>query len=95
MFTELLENIKYAFISTISKIQVATEEMMSHMQTDMHAPQLHFTHQEIEPLAVEGEPNGEAHEKEEPFVRQAPKMGRNDPCHCGSGKKFKQCHGQL
>jgi preprotein translocase subunit SecA len=27
--------------------------------------------------------------------RGAPKVGRNDPCPCGSGKKFKQCHGQL
>jgi preprotein translocase subunit SecA len=30
-----------------------------------------------------------------PFVRQEPKLGRNDPCHCGSGKKFKHCHGKL
>jgi preprotein translocase subunit SecA len=30
-----------------------------------------------------------------PFVRDAPKVGRNDPCHCGSGKKFKHCHGKL
>jgi len=30
-----------------------------------------------------------------PFVREAPKVGRNDPCHCGSGKKFKHCHGKL
>ncbi len=30
-----------------------------------------------------------------PFVRGAPKLGRNDPCWCGSGKKFKQCHGKL
>jgi preprotein translocase subunit SecA len=30
-----------------------------------------------------------------PFVREAPKVGRNDPCPCGSGKKFKQCHGRL
>ena len=30
-----------------------------------------------------------------PFVRQEPKVGRNDPCHCGSGKKFKHCHGKL
>jgi preprotein translocase subunit SecA len=30
-----------------------------------------------------------------PFVRDAPKVGRNDPCPCGSGKKFKQCHGRL
>jgi preprotein translocase subunit SecA len=30
-----------------------------------------------------------------PFVRETPKVGRNDPCHCGSGKKFKHCHGKL
>jgi preprotein translocase subunit SecA len=30
-----------------------------------------------------------------PVVRDAPKVGRNDPCPCGSGKKFKHCHGQL
>ena len=97
MFTQLLDNIKYAFIATLSKIQVATPDMMSSMQIDMQAPQLHFTHEEFEPLAVDGQPNGEAHEieKEEPFVRQGPKVGRNDPCHCGSGKKFKQCHGRL
>ena len=29
----------------------------------------------------------------EPVTRDEPKLGRNDPCHCGSGKKFKQCHG--
>jgi len=29
----------------------------------------------------------------EPFRRSTPKIGRNDPCHCGSGKKFKKCHG--
>ncbi len=28
-----------------------------------------------------------------PYVREEPKIGRNDPCHCGSGKKFKKCHG--
>ena len=31
----------------------------------------------------------------ETFVREAPKIGRNDPCHCGSGKKYKKCHAQL
>jgi preprotein translocase subunit SecA len=30
-----------------------------------------------------------------PYVREAPKVGRSDPCPCGSGKKFKQCHGRL
>jgi preprotein translocase subunit SecA len=31
----------------------------------------------------------------QPAVRQTPKLGRNDPCYCGSGKKFKQCHGKI
>ena len=33
--------------------------------------------------------------KPQPFVRQGQKVGRNDPCPCGSGKKYKQCHGKL
>ncbi len=35
------------------------------------------------------------HEGSEPFVRRQPKIGRNEPCPCGSGKKYKQCHGKL
>ncbi|MET0659887.1 MAG: SEC-C metal-binding domain-containing protein [Steroidobacteraceae bacterium] len=33
------------------------------------------------------------HGPEQPYRREAPKLGRNDPCFCGSGKKFKKCHG--
>ena len=33
--------------------------------------------------------------KPQTVVREAPKVGRNDPCPCGSGKKYKQCHGAL
>ncbi len=35
----------------------------------------------------------EHHAPTEPYRRDDPKIGRNDPCHCGSGKKFKKCHG--
>lgn len=35
------------------------------------------------------------HPAETPYRRETPKLGRNDPCHCGSGKKFKKCHGAL
>ena len=37
--------------------------------------------------------NGVQEEKQQTFVREQPKIGRNDPCYCGSGKKFKKCHG--
>ena len=36
-----------------------------------------------------------ASQQAETFVREQPKVGRNDPCPCGSGKKFKQCHGKI
>jgi SEC-C motif-containing protein len=32
--------------------------------------------------------------KGEPYVKTGPELGRNDPCHCGSGKKYKKCHGR-
>jgi preprotein translocase subunit SecA len=39
--------------------------------------------------------NESTEEEHKPFVRNAQKVGRNDPCPCGSGKKYKQCHGRL
>ena len=92
MFTDLLENIKYAFISTISKVEAATPEMMEHMP--MSSPQLHFTHQDLSQEMSE-ESGGNVVSLVQPVVRDGVKVGRNDPCHCGSGKKFKACHGQL
>ena len=42
-----------------------------------------------------GRPSAQPAEPVTPFVREAPKVGRNEPCYCGSGKKFKHCHGKL
>ena len=41
----------------------------------------------------EGEGHHHHHSKPQTVMREGPKIGRNDPCHCGSGKKFKKCHG--
>ena len=38
--------------------------------------------------------HGHHHEAQKPIVHNAPKLGRNDPCSCGSGKKYKKCHGK-
>ena len=45
--------------------------------------------------APEGEADESAAAEQQPFVRDGRKIGRNEPCPCGSGKKFKQCHGKL
>jgi hypothetical protein len=47
---------------------------------------------ELEAALVHGRAHHH-HEAPAPFVREAPKVGRNDPCPCGSGRKFKKCHG--
>ena len=46
-------------------------------------------------LALQAPPAGERDTTPQPFQRMGSKVGRNDPCPCGSGKKYKQCHGQL
>ena len=52
-------------------------------------------HAEANAMAEEGvEPEADAQEHT-PFVRREKKVGRNDPCPCGSGQKYKQCHGKL
>ena len=49
----------------------------------------------LETVRTGTNPHGHGHRKaEQPFEHKAPKLGRNDPCSCGSGKKFKKCHGK-
>lgn len=99
MFTELVSNLKYDFISTLNKVELATEEEILAQQQAV--PEMHFHHAEMASLTSDHA--GELYEDEEtdqarqqqPFVREQPKVGRNDPCPCNSGKKFKQCHGKL
>jgi len=55
--------------------------------------QMELQHEEVSAMASEaGEALGDDHT---PFVREGMKVGRNDACPCGSGKKYKQCHGKL
>lgn len=97
MFSDLLNHIKQEVVGIMSKVQVAREEDVEAIDQQRQAPlEMHFEHAEahsafeIEPdLVVEPEKN------DRPFVRNAQKIGRNDPCPCGSGKKYKQCHGKL
>jgi preprotein translocase subunit SecA len=103
MFTNLLEHIKYEVIGILFKVQVRKEEDVHALDEQMQAPrEMHFEHAQAPALDAYEESLQAAAEQEEavaaaeqPFVREGSKVGRNDPCPCGSGKKFKQCHGQL
>jgi preprotein translocase subunit SecA len=106
MFTTLLEDIKYEVTNILAKVQVKQEEDVQLLDEQRQAPrEMHFDHApaptldayEQSLLAPEMEEPQEEDESDlvQPFVREGTKVGRNDPCPCGSGKKYKQCHGKL
>ncbi|MCO6414228.1 MAG: preprotein translocase subunit SecA [Thiogranum sp.] len=98
MFTRLLERIKLDVVSILSKVQVRTESDVAAVEEQRRstAP-MQFLHDEATAIPEEGgeQPAGAEAEHPQPFVRGGRKVGRNEPCPCGSGKKFKQCHGKL
>ncbi|MCU6668118.1 preprotein translocase subunit SecA [Enterobacteriaceae bacterium H4N4] len=91
MFASMLESLKYEVISTLSKVQVRMPEEVEEMEQQRReeaerlAQMQHLSHQDDEAAAAAAiaEQSGDR------------KVGRNDPCPCGSGKKYKQCHGRL
>ena len=108
MFTSLLDHIKYEVIGILSKVQVASEEDVEAMEEERQAraeQEMHFEHAEASSILETDEAvvNSDFQadssdidpQTQQPFVREGEKVGRNDPCPCGSGKKYKQCHGKL
>lgn len=103
MFTQMLEDIKYELVSTLSKVELAQES--EYKMTQPAGSELNFSHAEFSSIpqgadaaAMQAQGDGAMvaeDEPQQPFVRGEPKVGRNDPCPCNSGKKYKQCHGSL
>ncbi|BBL57857.1 preprotein translocase subunit SecA [Methylomonas koyamae] len=101
MFNSLLDHIKHEVVTILARVQIAREEDVQAIDEQRQTPQeMHFEHAEAQSVfedtseaQVEAEP--ETGSAEQPFVRHGAKVGRNDPCPCGSGKKYKQCHGKL
>lgn len=96
LFAQMLENIKFDVVSLLSKVQVKSEDDVDAVeeQRRKQAAAHGVKYQHAETGAMAGEkPAEEASHK--PYVREGEKVGRNQPCPCGSGKKYKQCHGKL
>jgi preprotein translocase subunit SecA len=99
MFTRLLEHIKYEVIGILFKVQVRQEEDVQAIDEQMEAPTvMYFEHAATPDLDDFDESQvvaKEEHIPAQPFVRSGIKVARNAPCPCGSGKKYKECHGKL
>ncbi len=104
LFEELLSNLKYEVVKFLSHIQIQRQDEaeLIEQQRREAAQREHMAFQHAEAsgmsdVAEEGQPNDqpEVAAIPETYTREQPKVGRNEPCPCGSGKKYKQCHGKL
>lgn len=96
MFEALLDNIKTDTIQYLSHIELASQDDMQRMEQQRRDEQKHRQYKHAQASSLDegaAEPEGDAGRR--PLLRQGPKVGRNDPCPCGSGKKFKQCCGKI
>ncbi|MDE1462798.1 preprotein translocase subunit SecA [Spartinivicinus poritis] len=98
LFQQLLEDIKHETIKILSHVQVKQDDNTEEVERQRRAAlakQMEFQHAEA--ASMTGEPASEEGDEHAntPFIRQERKVGRNEPCPCGSGKKYKQCHGKI
>ena len=99
MFGAMLEQVKYDTIGILSKIRIQGADDVDRMAARRQSAQsMKFQHSKPGSLGGESapaNPGGKAPPAAAPFIRGGRKVGRNEPCPCGSGKKYKQCHGKL
>ena len=98
LFEHLLTNIKHDVIVYLARLQITMPEEVEALeegyeQAHQNAADMELLHEGSSAL---GDSSTELKpEAMKPFKRQQEKVGRNQPCPCGSGKKYKQCHGRL
>lgn len=103
LFSRMLDEFKHDVISILSLVQIEQEDVAEAEQRFRHQIQdnvLEFQHASAgsaldEPVQGAGEYQSEDAPKVTTYIREGKKVGRNEPCPCGSGKKYKQCHGRL
>ena len=111
LFEELLSNVKHEVIRVLARFTVQAQEDLETMERKRREAeaQARMPYQKAAagalddpgmspqgaPPAPQGQPGANASQPATPFKRRERKIGRNEPCPCGSGKKYKACHGAL
>ncbi|KDC27801.1 preprotein translocase, SecA subunit [Bordetella bronchiseptica F2] len=94
LFSGMLDRIRDDVVRVLMTVRVQSAEQVEQAEADAaqpHVQNVQYHHSDYdEALADDGQPQGA-----QPVRNVLPKVGRNEPCPCGSGKKYKHCHGQL
>ena len=92
LFEALLDTVRADVTRLLTTVQIRTESQLEEVEPPPAVEKVRYQHADYdEALAAEAEQSAGAR----PQVNPLPKVGRNDPCPCGSGKKYKHCHGKL
>lgn len=94
LFTSMLDSLKYDIVKLITSVEISTEADLEQVEAQRRAEAA------VKMELIHENPQGEEQEAQHKpaqitFRHESKKIGRNDPCHCQSGKKYKQCHGRL
>lgn len=96
LFQSMLHNVKRETVHLMARVEPITREQMEAMEQqrreELARQKLQLQHEHVESLE-EAMPQPKM--TRAPIIREGRKVGRNDPCPCGSGKKFKSCHGVI
>jgi preprotein translocase subunit SecA len=100
LFEQLLSSLKYDVVKFLSHVQIQrpdeAELIEQQRREAAEREKLAFQHAASSAMAEEAAESRDSPEvRPQTFTRQERKVGRNEPCPCGSGKKYKQCHGKL
>jgi preprotein translocase subunit SecA len=102
LFEQMLDNLKREVVRILSHIEIRRQDEIDQLEQQRREEEarkkMQFQHAEISAMAGDEEEQmmpAESAVSVTPFVRDEPKIGRNELCHCGSGRKFKHCHGKL
>lgn len=97
MFTAMLDRIKHDVVSLVSRVELRAQEDVEAIEEQRRQTgDIEMQHDQVDGMTGEAEQNNHDIEQQaQPITREGKKVGRNEPCPCGSGKKYKQCHGAL
>ncbi|HEY4529492.1 MAG TPA: preprotein translocase subunit SecA [Luteimonas sp.] len=101
LFSEMLDKVKREVVMMLSRVRVRSEEEVAAMeaqeraQAEAQARNMQFQHADSGSYSADEEAAQPDYQYGGEGEDGMPKVGRNDPCPCGSGKKYKHCHGQL
>jgi preprotein translocase subunit SecA len=95
LFSTMLDIIKREVTEVLMTVQVRNQTEVEEIEAAPGVGNVQYHHADYEEALAQAEESVSTAEEAQPFTRDGVKVGRNDPCPCGSGRKYKQCHGKL